>query len=289
MIRSVNVFVPVLQSEAMTERRPIQRKTLAQEMADTLTEEIVSGQRRPGETLPTEPELATEFQVSRSVVRDATRILAARGLVTVQHGRGAFVTESQLDAFSEALLLALRREGASVWDVEELFKVVLPEVCAMAAERASGDELAAAEAALEGYLKTFATVARSTVEERREVTPAEEERIRSAYGSFLTRLFHAAHNPVFSLLASPFLAVQTLREWESPSATAGELIHLERSALEPVLGAMKARDPDGVRRLVTAWFDLPDEAVDAMRNTTVGRVAHIPTSLSDFARQRGYT
>lgn len=271
----------------MNEKRPIQRKTLAQEMADTLTEEIVSGQRRPGDALPTEPELAGEFQVSRSVVRDATRILAARGLVTVQHGRGAFVTESQLDAFSEALLLALRREGASVWDVEELFKVVLPEVCAMAADRASADELSAAETALEGYLETFAAVARSTVEEERTATSAEEDRIRSAYGSFLTRVFHASHNPVFSLLASPFLAVQTLREWETPSARAEELIHLERSALEPVLRAMKARDPDGVRRLVTAWFDLPEEAISAMRRTTVGRVAHIPTSLTDFARQRG--
>src|SRR6056297_3919598 len=102
--------------------RPIQRKTLAQEMADTLTEEIVSGRLQPGDALPTEPDLAQEFQVSRSVVRDATRVLAARGLVSVQHGRGAFVTESQLDAFGDALLLALRREQASVWDAEDFFQ-----------------------------------------------------------------------------------------------------------------------------------------------------------------------
>lgn len=43
------------------------------------------------------------------MVRDATRILMAQGLVEVKHGLGVFVTPPQNEAFGEALLLALRR------------------------------------------------------------------------------------------------------------------------------------------------------------------------------------
>jgi len=73
-------------------------------------------------------ELAEQFGVSRAVMRDATRILMAQGLVEVKHGLGVFVTPSQNEAFGEALLLALRRAGATVWDVEQFEQVILPEV-----------------------------------------------------------------------------------------------------------------------------------------------------------------
>ena len=53
------------------------------------------------------------------MVRDATRILMAQGLVEVKHGLGVFVTPPQNEAFGEALFLALRRAGATVWDVEQ--------------------------------------------------------------------------------------------------------------------------------------------------------------------------
>ena len=64
-------------------------------------------------------ELGEQFGVSRAVVRDATRILMAQGLVEVKHGLGVFVTPPQNEAFGEALLLALRRAGVTVWEVEQ--------------------------------------------------------------------------------------------------------------------------------------------------------------------------
>jgi DNA-binding transcriptional MocR family regulator len=78
------------------------RRTLAEQMADALTEAILAGRPAAGEALPTEPELAAQFGVSRAVVRDATRMLVARGLVEAQHGRGVFVTGSPVAAFGDA-------------------------------------------------------------------------------------------------------------------------------------------------------------------------------------------
>ena len=57
------------------------KETLAQKVAVTIKEAIIRGEIKPGETLPTEPELAQQFNVSRSVIRDAARILMAWGLI----------------------------------------------------------------------------------------------------------------------------------------------------------------------------------------------------------------
>ena len=62
------------------------------------------------------------------MVRDATRILMAQGMVEVKHGLGVFVTPPQNEAFGEALLLTLRRAGATVWDVEQFEHVIFPRL-----------------------------------------------------------------------------------------------------------------------------------------------------------------
>jgi len=112
--------------------------------------------------LPTEPELAAQFGVSRAVVRDGTRMLAAQGLVEAQHGRGVFVTASPVAAFGDALLLALRREGASAWDVERFEQMVMPEVQAEAARQATVEDVAEIQRLAEAYHAAFAAVTRDS-------------------------------------------------------------------------------------------------------------------------------
>src|SRR5262249_41773883 len=65
--------------------------TISQYVASQITGEILRGDLRPGERLPTEAKLGEILGVSRSVVRDAVRTLAARGLVTVRQGTGTVV------------------------------------------------------------------------------------------------------------------------------------------------------------------------------------------------------
>ena len=156
--------------QAMTKASPfptaVKKETLAEQVAGSIKEAILDGQWQPGEALPTEPELAEAFGVSRAVVRDATRMLAAQGLVDAQHGRGVFVTESQVEAFGDALLLALRREGATVWDVEQFEQMVLPEVCALAATEATEEEIAWLEQLADEYIELYGSLSRGPVGKR---------------------------------------------------------------------------------------------------------------------------
>ena len=69
----------------------IQKKSLADMIAETLKQQITEGTYRAGDKLPTEPELMKTFGVGRSSVREAVKLLVNMGVVRVQQGSGTFV------------------------------------------------------------------------------------------------------------------------------------------------------------------------------------------------------
>ena len=69
----------------------IQKKSLADMIAETLKQQITEGTYRAGDKLPTEPELMKTFGVGRSSVREAVKLLVNKGVVRVQQGSGTFV------------------------------------------------------------------------------------------------------------------------------------------------------------------------------------------------------
>jgi GntR family transcriptional regulator, transcriptional repressor for pyruvate dehydrogenase complex len=77
------------------------RQSLSTVVADSVRLKISSGGLKPGEQLPTEAELCTEYDVSRTVIREAVARLRSEGLVVPQQGRGIFVSAAPMPrAFS---------------------------------------------------------------------------------------------------------------------------------------------------------------------------------------------
>jgi DNA-binding FadR family transcriptional regulator len=72
----------------------VRRESLTTIVADGLSEKIRSGTLRPGAQLPTEAELCAEYEVSRTVVREAVARLRSSGLIISHQGRGMFVSEA---------------------------------------------------------------------------------------------------------------------------------------------------------------------------------------------------
>src|SRR5215211_7181512 len=68
-----------------------ERKTLTDIAEQELRQAIVNGSFQPGSQLPTEAELCEALAVSRTVVREALRVLEDEGLVMRRHGIGTFV------------------------------------------------------------------------------------------------------------------------------------------------------------------------------------------------------
>src|ERR1700754_1741148 len=70
--------------------------TLWRQIVDTLRADMETGILKAGDQLPTEPELAERFHVNRHTVRRAMAVLAERGLLTVEQGRGTFVRSTAI-------------------------------------------------------------------------------------------------------------------------------------------------------------------------------------------------
>ena len=87
---------------------PTQRK--ADKVATAIEAQIISGVRKPGARLD-ERALATEFNVSRTPVREAIRKLAAPGLVTDKGRRGAVVRHLTVSGLLDAFLVVSELEG----------------------------------------------------------------------------------------------------------------------------------------------------------------------------------
>lgn len=87
----------------------ISRTKIPDSVSSWLVESIRSGQFKPGDRLPSVEQLAAELGVGRSSVREALRQLEAMGWVSLQHGKGTFVSApkfqigSSLVSFSESV------------------------------------------------------------------------------------------------------------------------------------------------------------------------------------------
>lgn len=118
--------------EPVHDNRALSEKIIAQ-----ISDALVAGELKPGDRLPPERELAEQFGVSRTVIRDAVKTLAGRGILHVKHGAGIFVTTSEENAIGRlgALSDILPLQGVSLRDLFEIRKVLEAEGAEWAARR----------------------------------------------------------------------------------------------------------------------------------------------------------
>jgi DNA-binding FadR family transcriptional regulator len=139
--------------------KPIRRQRLREAVEAHLEELILTGAFQPGKTLPSEHEIAAQMEVSRTVVRDAVRALAAKGLLEIRHGVGAFVTQSGRERLAEALALSLRRGDYSPWELYIVRRSLELAVIELAIEEATPPQIAEMRATLECYRQHYKSVA----------------------------------------------------------------------------------------------------------------------------------
>jgi GntR family transcriptional repressor for pyruvate dehydrogenase complex len=122
----------------------IRASRLYQQIVEQIEQSIRAGTLKPGDQLPAERDLALQFGVSRTAVREAVKALYEKGVVEAIPGRGTFVVDATPQAIRHSLDLMLsfgRTDGfAFLADVREILE---PEIAARAAERAGDKQLTA--------------------------------------------------------------------------------------------------------------------------------------------------
>jgi DNA-binding FadR family transcriptional regulator len=185
-------------SERQRAPRTAQQQTRVpayQLLADDLRLQITSGRLRPGDRLPTEPELCARCGVSRSTVREALRLLSSQKLIITTRGvtGGSFVAQPNASELAESLSagvrLLLATAAVGVTDLMEVREMLEVPAAGLAARRRT-------EADLERL--------RSTMFDPENDEPAVRH---SAHRAFHVALAAAAGNPLYELVTGPLYAI----------------------------------------------------------------------------------
>ncbi len=129
---------------------PIQTEHLYKQIVDQIERRIEVGDLRVGDQLPPERELAEQFSVSRTVVREAVKSLLQKGIVEIRPGRGTFITNGISGAVQHALGMLRKFDsvnGSS--NLVEVREILEPEIAALAATRITDEHIAAMKKAFE--------------------------------------------------------------------------------------------------------------------------------------------
>lgn len=117
------------------------KKSLVQQTADELYRLIVDeNEFEPGEQLPNENDLSLKLNISRTTLREAVRILALQGIVTVLRGKGTFVS-NEIPSANAPNLEVIKRANHRLRDLLEARIIFEPEIARIVCLRATDSEI----------------------------------------------------------------------------------------------------------------------------------------------------
>jgi len=166
------------------------RRNLCGQVVDDLGRRILAGEVKPGEPLPQELTLCSQMGVSRTVVREAIKSLAAKGLVESRAKRGTIVRPTRAWNYLDAEVLQWQLhavlDGRYLFHLTELRRAIEPAAAAMAARRATDESLRLISQACKRMQRTADSV----------------EEFLATDIQFHVEILHAAGNPFFAPIAN---------------------------------------------------------------------------------------
>jgi len=128
---------------------PIQSERLYERIVSQIEQRIETGELKVGDQLPSERELAEQFTVSRTAVREAVKALRQKGLVEIRPGRGTFITDGTSDTIRDSLSMLMKigvTKGSG--NLVEVREILEPEIAALAATRITDEYISAMQDAV---------------------------------------------------------------------------------------------------------------------------------------------
>lgn len=160
----------------------MKKEKMSHRIAAEILEQIVEGDIKPGQKLPTEKQLCEKYGVSRASIREALSELKAQGAVTSKQGGGTYVEKAFHGEFFHQVMVD-ESNLASFRYLFEMRKILEPEAAMLAAERRTNKELEEMRSALE-LMKEV------------DVDTADSYKGRNADFAFHLAVMKATHNPV---------------------------------------------------------------------------------------------
>jgi len=201
----------------------------------------IRGERlRVADPVPSEAQFAADLGVSRTVVREAFRALAALRIIDLGNGRRARVGTIDKDVLGLVIDHAVHTDQASIQQIYDVRRTIEMRTVALAALRRSELEVEAIKASAVAMRQAFSR-------------PAEAMEHDIAFHSTVAI---ASRNPLFALIVGSFSVVtrQTWRiGWDSRSTDAERMANVECHAR--IAAAIEAREPRVAEAAMAEHFD----------------------------------
>jgi GntR family transcriptional repressor for pyruvate dehydrogenase complex len=205
---------------------------LSDKVTGLLTDAIRSGQFPSGSRLPSERELGAQFNVSRTVIREAVRSLIALELVTATGGRGVEVSKPRKRKTPNAMRLVVKGYGEI--DYGKVHEVRVPlelQTAALAAERVTPEQIAELRQICDKHAKLL---------KKGDLVGASKADI-----AFHDKLAQFAQNPL--LLAMYHSLAEVLKGVRSPALHSEEVAESGLKAHRWLLECIAAGDADAAK------------------------------------------
>ena len=124
---------------------------LSDKVTQAIIETIASNRLKPGDVLPPERELGKQFGVSRTVIREAVRALAAKGLLEVRSGSGVRIVAADESTVRESMRHYVRGSSVEYGKVDEMRRVLEVAAAGLAAERATKADIEAMDKTISAF------------------------------------------------------------------------------------------------------------------------------------------
>ncbi len=209
--------------------QPVQSERLYERIANQIEQRIAMGDLKVGDQLPTELDLAKQFGVSRTAVREAVKALREKGLIEIRLGRGTFVTQGAEAAVRHSLGLLLKTEKG-LTHLAEVREILEPEIAALAATRISEENIAAMTKALQTM----------------EIALDNVDIFAEADLDFHLALAEATQNPLIPSLMDSI--IDLLREERKRTGAAEGGLARGQCHHKKILAAVICRDPQAARK-----------------------------------------
>lgn len=229
--------------------QPIKPKKIYEEIVEQLKEMLSTGELRPGDKLPAEREMSDSLGVSRASVREALTALEAIGILDIRPGEGTFVRETSMAETFWPLFLVLTVERNPGNQLMEVRRVLETECAALAAVRATDDQVAKIADILRQMEKADSVTEAVAFDLKFHYAIAE-----AATNSIMLRIM----NTVADLMHHTFR-----HDRESLYASdnhAGQII----SEHEAVLAAIRSRDPHLARARMLEHINNIEAGIEAI-------------------------
>lgn len=119
---------------------PLERAGLADRIVDAIKAMICDHRLMPGDKLPTERDLAQQFNVSRASVREALHSLETLGLIEARVGSGTYLADNP-EGILEHLSWVVYFSGSVEKELTEARSILEPEIAALAAKNATFQDM----------------------------------------------------------------------------------------------------------------------------------------------------